>query len=70
VAHPVTYENLELWLRVAIGIGIGIGFLCSLQLPISIAIPIPIPMIDDCFIFGSGQFMTVLLVQYTPAFLM
>ena len=53
VAHPVTHENLELWLQVAIGI----GFLYSLQLPISIAIPMRIPMpngIDDCFIFEAA----------------
>jgi hypothetical protein len=57
VAHPVTHENLEFWLQVAIGI----GFLYSLQLPISIAIPMRIPMripmpngIEDCFIFEAA----------------
>jgi hypothetical protein len=49
LAHPVTHENLELWLQVAIGI----GFLYSLQLPISIAIPMP-NGIDDCFIFEAA----------------
>jgi hypothetical protein len=59
LAHPVTHENLELWLQVAIGI----GFLYSLQLPIAIAIPVPMPNgIDDCFIFGTDKIEVSLIV--------
>jgi hypothetical protein len=49
VAHPVTHENLQLWLQVAIGITI--GFLYSLPLPISIP-----NGIDDCFIFETAVY--------------